>query len=447
MAERLSRRRLLAVAGATAIAGCSSSDTPSDETTTEEPQSPEYDVTVDHDVESWDGYDPEWESPTTSPVETEVSAEILVENLEIPWDLSFAPNGELFITERVGRIKTFADGEVQEVAEPADAIDGGSVEPGAEEGSWWVEGGEGGTLGVAAHPSYPDPPLVYAYYTYEEGDERYNKVAYFDVSADDPSRHAETIIDGIPADSYHNGGRITFGPENYLWVTCGDAGEKPLAQDRDSLAGKVLRLKPDGDAAPDNPNDGDPRVFSYGHRNPQGITFLPDATPVADEHGENAHDEVNVLTPGGNYGWPDIREEGEEYLDPDVHPPVVNTGNETWAPTGSVFYTGDGVSAWQNRLVLGTLAGQHVNVVTLSQPDRDLPPAENGRRFDDDFYDDSYTATSHKTFEDELGRVRHVEQGPDGALYGVTCNRDGRADGDFPTERDDVLVRFTPEEE
>ena len=441
MSERWSRRRLLALAGATGLAGCiSSRPTGSDPNTSEQP---DYDLSVSHDLSSWGRYDPDWESPTASPVETPVATEVLVENLEIPWDLSFAPNGELFITERVGRIKVFDGGEVRAVTRPADAIDAGSLDPGSDESSWWVEGGEGGTLGVAVHPAYPDPPVVYVYYTYEDGDDRYNRVAYVDVSADDPSATETTIVDEIPADSYHNGGRLTFGPENYLWVSTGDAGEKPLAADPESVAGKILRVTPDGDAAPKNPAVGDPRVFSYGHRNPQGVTFLPDGTPVVDEHGPGGHDEVNVLMPGENYGWPAVRDE-EEYPGSGVEPPVANTGSDTWAPSGSVFYTGDALPQWRNRLVLGALGGQHVNVVTLSQPNRDLPPADRGRRFNDDFYDDRYTATSHKTFEDELGRVRHVEQGPDGSLYAVTCNRDGRAGDGFPTERDDVLVRFTP---
>ena len=448
MSERCSRRRFLALAGATGLAGCTSSQsTGSDPTTTGRSDAPDYDLSVAHDLESWDRYDPDWESPTASPVETAVEAEVLVENLEIPWDLSFAPNGELLITERVGRIKVFDGDEVSEVGRPADAIDAGSIDPGSEESSWWVEGGEGGTLGVAAHPGYPDPPVVYVYYTYEDGGDRYNRVAYVDASADDPAETETTIVDEIPADSYHNGGRLAFGPENYLWISTGDAGEEPLAADPESLAGKILRVTPDGDAVPGTPDAGDPRVFSYGHRNPQGVAFLPDGTPVINEHGPAGRDEVSVLTPGANYGWPDVRD-AAEYPGADVHPPVANTGTtETWAPSGSVFYTGDALPQWRNRLVLGALGGQHVNVVTLSQPDRGLPPADRGRRFDDEFYDDRYTATSHRAFEDELGRVRHVEQGPDGALYAVTCNRDGRAGEGFPTERDDVLVRFTPVEE
>ncbi|NHN48241.1 PQQ-dependent sugar dehydrogenase [Halostella sp. JP-L12] len=444
MSERWSRRRFLALAGATGLAGCVSAGSPgSDRTTAEQPN---YDLSAPHDLASWDRYDPDWSSPTASPVEAAVETEVLVENLEIPWDLSFAPSGELFITERIGRIKVFDGDDVREVTRPADAIDAGSLDPGSDESSWWVEGGEGGTLGVAVHPAYPDPPVVYVYYTYEDGDERYNRVAYVDVSADDPEATETTIVDGIPADSYHNGGRLTFGPENYLWITTGDAGEEPLAADPESVAGAVLRVTPDGNPAPGNPGVGDPRVYTYGHRNPQGVTFLPDGTPVVDEHGPGGNDEVNVLVPGHDYGWPDAREV-DEYPADGVHPPVANTGNATWAPSGSVFYTGDALPQWRNRLVIGALGGQHVNVVTLSQPDRDLPPADGGRRFDDEFYDDRYTATSHTTFEDELGRVRHVEQGPDDALYGVTCNRDGRAGDGFPTERDDVLVRFTPGEE
>jgi len=449
MHDRWSRRRFIAVAGAAGLAGCSSSNpsttntsTGTGTTTTAEPQPPDYDLSTDHDAESWGRYDPEWEAPSSSPLTGDVGTEILVENLEIPWDLSFTGNGEVFITERVGRIKSFADGEVQNVTAPVDAIDAESVEPGEEEQTWWVEGGEGGTLGVAAHPDYPDPPVVYAYYTYQDGDNRYNKIAYFDVSADDPSRRAGTLIDGIPADNIHNGGRITFGPANYLWVGTGDAGRKPLARDPESLAGKILRLTPEGDPAPDNPDVGDPRVYTYGHRNPQGITFLPDASTVIDEHGPSAHDEVNLLAAGDDYGWPDVRTREEYEANEDVHPPLMNTPRSI-APSGSVFYTGDAVPEWSNRMIIGTLTGQRIHVVTLTPEGTERPPTEDGTPFDAGYFDDAYTATSHRAFENELGRVRHVEQGPNGELYAITSNRDGRSREGFPTERDDVLVRFT----
>jgi glucose/arabinose dehydrogenase len=406
---------------------------------------------LSHDIADWEHYDPEWESPTSSPLDGDINTEIVVENLEVPWDLAFAPTGELFITERVGRIWKFDEGDISKVYEPPNAIDAGSIPPGSEDKSWWVEGGEGGLLGIAVHPAYPDPPYVYVYYTTTKFGGRKNRVVRFDAEADDPATTEEVVVKAIPGEKYHDGGRISFGPRNYLWITTGDAGVEDRSQDTSSLAGKVLRVTAEGDPAPGNPDlpgsNADPRIFSYGHRNPQGVTWLPDGTPIVTEHGPSAHDEVNVLQPGHNYGWPLAREE-DAYLEHDeVHPPVVNTGNETWAPTGCIFYTGDGVPQWSNRLVVGTLKGQHLNVVTMTPPGKELPPRddEDARLFDDDWYDRSYTATSHKTFRDEFGRVRLVTQGPDGYLYAITSNRDGRPTGDFPTDRDDVLVRLSAE--
>ncbi|MFB6171429.1 MAG: PQQ-dependent sugar dehydrogenase [Haloarculaceae archaeon] len=435
------RRRYLAALGTALAAGCTAPSL-----TGENTQSPSGNAgsgSVDHTPPA--GAD--WEAPSTSPTTASVSPTRLVENLEIPWDLSFAPNGDLFITERVGRVARFDGDAVRTVARPSDAIDAGSLQPGSDKRPWWVDGGEGGTLGVATHPAYPDPPFVYVYYTTKSGGKKHNKVVRYDAEADEPESTAEVIVDGIPANLYHNGGRLVFGPRNYLWVTTGDAGEPKKAQDPGTLNGKILRITPDGDPAPDNPGLDDPRVFSYGHRNPQGVTWTPDNVVLETEHGPSGHDEMNRLIAGDNYGWP-VARTADAYRDnPQFHRPLLNSGSApSWAPTGCVFYTGDAVPAWTNRLVVGTLVGQHINVVTLTPPDGQLPPLDgDSRRFQGDWFDDAYVATSHKLLKDVLGRVRLVTQGPDGALYAITSNRDGRANGKFPREVDDVLVRFDAE--
>jgi glucose/arabinose dehydrogenase len=458
---RSDRRTFLAsvgLAGLAGVAGCvsgpgddgsSPSQTPSNRTSVTTVDEDEYDLSVSHDVEDWDAYDPDWQHPVEPPA-LDVETETVVEGLKIPWDLSFAPNGDLFISERPGRLLRYDAGTVESVASPEDIVDATAIDV-DDEGGWWAAGGEGGLMGTAVHPNYPDVPVVYAFYTYtEEGsDDKQNKLVYYDLGTDD--REATTLIDGIPGETYHNGSRITFGPANYLWVTTGDAGLPGDAQDPSSLVGKVLRLNPDGSAPADNPDlGGDPRVYTLGHRNPQGITFMPDATAVENEHGPSARDEVNVLTPGENYGWDDEdgRARGSEtYPGTDYARPVVNTGPaETWAPPGSVFYTGDAVPSWRNRLVVGGLTSQRLNVVTVYPTDGEPASAENGgQRFDADWTDDEYSAVHHTALENELGRIRHVEQGPDGALYAVTSNRDGRAEG-FPVEGDDRLVRIRPAE-
>jgi len=460
---RPSRRDFLALAGAgitASVAGCSSDGTgPGGNGNDSSPIGGDYgadipyDVTATRDRSAWDGYDPEWTAPTTSPLETSLETEILVENLEVPWDLSFG-NGTLFITERVGTVKAFEDGAVRTVTNLEEAIDGGSVDPGSDEQSWWVDGGEGGTLGVAAHPSYPEPPLVYVYYTYIAGGNRYNRVHAFDVSADDPNEESWVIVDRIPGEKYHDGGRIEFGPRNKLWITTGDADLRAAAADPATIGGKILRVNPDGSVPADNQQfDGeyDPRVFTYGHRNPQGIVWLPDGTPIATEHGPTpGRDEINHLVGGDYYGWHTEEEmvrDPEQYADADesVHRPVYSTGRGgSVAPTGAVFYTGDAVPSLTNRMIVGGLISQQLIVATITPDGQAVPDLEDGETVDAAWTDDHYTATIHTTFKNRLGRIRHLEQGPDGGLYVITSNRDGRAEGKFPTEQDDILARITP---
>jgi glucose/arabinose dehydrogenase len=441
----LSRRHFLALAGAGAIAGC---QTGSD---TSETPTPQPTVKDEYDHPTPDP-DPSWEAPTTAP-ETEIQVETLIENLEIPWDISFSGTGELYMTERTGRVLRFDSGEISEVVRPVDAIDAGSIAPGSDEEPWWVTGGEGGTLGIAVHPEFPDEQWVYVYYTAGDEDSKENRVARFDVGANDPASSEEVLVDGIPAANIHNGGRLRFGPDENLWVCCGDAGEGANAQDLSSLGGKILRISPAGKAPSSNPElGGDRRIFTYGHRNPQGIDWLPSGVPIASEHGPTNRDEVNVLLPGRNYGWNEVRGVADDPSDAfdtyaereDVTPPLVNTGPGVgWAPTGATFYTGDALPSLQNRFIVGGLISQSLWAVTLTPPESDLPPLAGGTRYDAEWTHDAYTATAHRLLRDEIGRIRHVAQSPTGELYAITSNRDGRAKGQFPRASDDVLVRLT----
>jgi len=433
------RRQVLVTLGATGVAGCLSEDS-----TEETP-----DTAEDNYQHPTPADDPSWEPASGSPLQADLAVETLVENLEIPWDVTFSPDGEMFLTERTGTVLRFDSGDVATVTRPEDVIDAGAVEPGTDERPWWVDGGEGGTLGIAAHPD-PNNAYVYVYYTANGGDRR-NRVVRYDVSASNPAETVEPIIDDIPADNIHNGGRIAFGPDDNLWVCTGDAGNGDRAQNLDSLGGKILRVSPDGEPLESNPDlDGDPRIFTYGHRNPQGIDWLPSGVPVVTEHGPTARDEVQILRPGGNYGWNDVRggPDDSEYRSyttrDDVVPPLVNTGGSSWAPTGATFYTGSELSAWHNRYLFGGLISQCLYVLTLTPPGVEPPPTDGTSwRFDASWLDSAYTATVHRVLEDEIGRIRYVTQSPDGHLYAITSNRDGRADGPFPREQDDVLVRIT----
>ncbi|WP_331236057.1 PQQ-dependent sugar dehydrogenase [Natronorarus salvus] len=385
----------------------------------------------------------------------DASFDVLVRNLEIPWDVTAVSTGELFLTERTGRVLRLDGDELSALAEPDDAIDAEALDPGAEDAPWWVEGGEGGTLGVAADPRYPEPAFVYVYYTSEEG---VNRVVRFDVDAEDVEGSREVIVDGIPAETTHNGGRIAFGPDDRLWICTGDAERLDETRDPASLAGKVLRVTAEGGPAEGNPDLGsgaDPRVYTLGHRNPQGIDWLPDGTPVIAEHGPGARDEVNVLIPGGDYGWPDARgPPGDEQEGPydefeGVVPPLVNTGpRTTWAPSGLCYYGESAIPEWEGKLLVAGLRSQRLNVVAVAESDD--PPeieGEDATRYDEEWYYEGYTAASYSALAGALGRIRHVEAGPEGELYAITSNRDGRTDEDdpFPTDRDDVLVRLTGE--
>lgn len=447
--ESLSRRQLLALS-TIGLAGCTSTEEPFDSGTksgsSRQTATPEYDASLAHDETTWAGYDPEWSAPTTA-AEPDLSVDVLAENLEIPWDISFGKTGDLFLTERTGQVLRYRDGEVTPLFAPASAIDAGAVEPGSDKESWFLDGGEGGTMGIEVHPNYPDVQLVYVYYTAETDGEPVVRLGAFDLQSDTPGEPVDILIEVTARQgtntNIHNGGRIRFGPANYLWVTTGDAGNSELATDPNSLAGKVLRVTTDGEAAPNNGDAGDPRVFTIGHRNPQGLSWLPDVTPVANEHGAGP-DEISALEAGVEYGWPEARGP-DEYEGTDYRRPIASSRVEgaTWAPSGSSFYRGDAAPTLQNRLLVGTLAYQRLKAFTLTPPEGELPDlGETGQRHDEAWLDERYTVTSHDLLVDELGRVRHIEEGPDGALYAITSNRDGRASGQYPLERDDVLVRI-----
>lgn len=435
------RRYLRRIGGAlslSAVAGCAGERVDRVTTTVGDEL---YDVSVNHDATAWPEYDPGW-NPPTAPPPTDYGVDVLAENLAIPWALDVAPSGEVFLSERVGRISRYEDGELRPVAAPNDLIPTEAVAPGSDDSRWRLRGGEGGLLGLAVHPTYPDPPLVYAYHTAEAEAGRRNRVVAFDgLSGDGPW----PVVDGIPAHTFHNGGRLAFGPANYLWVTTGDAdpGVETPERTRDpaSLAGSVLRVTPTGAPPADRDWAGDARVHTYGHRNPQGLAWLPDGTTLAAEHGPGGGDEVNVLRQDGEYGWPEVRA-GDgfgSYAGTDYVPPVATAPD--WAPSGATFYTGDDVSGLRNRLLVGGLRSQRVVALTLS-PD----PLGDGydESHDADVLDGAYRAASTPLFEGRFGRIRTLEQGPDGELYALTSNRDGRAGDGFPTDRDDRLLRIRP---
>ncbi len=325
----------------------------------------------------------------------------VVTNLSIPWELAFVDETTFLVTERSGTVRVVEDGQLRD--EPVLRLDA-------------VDRGEGGVLGLALHPEYPDQRVAFVYYTAGDG----NRVSRFDIADDLTLSGERAIIDGIPAARNHDGGRIAFGPDGHLYVATGDAGDPDLTPDLGSLAGKILRLTAEGDVPDDNPFPGSP-VWSYGHRNPQGLAWTDDGTMFATEHGPSgefglrAHDEVNRIERGGFYGWPFLAADvaaagGTPPVEP--IPPVAHSGDDTWAPSGVAVVDGpDGPS-----LLVAALRGEAL------------------LRFDLD--GDAVAPRGAEV--DGLGRLRIAAVGPDGCLYLGTSNTDGRGD---PRDGDDRILR------
>ena len=336
----------------------------------------------------------------------EVVAEVIAKELKSPWALAIADDGRIFVTEREGIVRVIRDGEVQ-----ASAYLDMEVAP----------EGEAGLLGLALDPDFQSNGHLYVYYTYKNpsGALRNRVVRWED--AGEKGQNPTVILDDMPGGRIHNGGRIKFGPDGKLYVTTGDASANALAQDLNSPAGKILRINGDGSIPNDNPFPNSP-VYSYGHRNPQGLAWHPTTGELfATEHGPVGGDEVNRIVAGGNYGWATVS--GSD-SDPRFRDAALNSGIETWAPSGAAFYSGDVLPPqWQGRLVFGALRGQRIMWVDFLPPDYQQVQEQNF------------------LFARQYGRIRDVVLGPDGYLYFITSNLDGRG---RPRQEDDLLLRIAP---
>ena len=343
---------------------------------------------------------PSQPTPTDSPSEPDGSDDnqggapealgALVEQLEVPWGVDFLPDGDAVVTERMS-------GQVLLVTP-----DGASSRLGAI-GSVAPQG-EAGLLGVAVSPDFDTDQTLFFYLTTASD----NRVISAPVNGDQLGEPT-VVLDGIPAGFIHDGGRIEFGPDGYLYVTTGETGNPELAQDPDSLAGKILRITTDGEPAPDNP-DADSPVWSLGHRNVQGLAWDDEGRLWASEFGDSDWDELNLIEKGGNYGWPEVEGTGggPDFIDPQLVWPV-----EDASPSGLAFADG--------RLWMGALRGHRLWRI-------DVSPA--GR------------ASQPKAFlTEDYGRLRTVATAPDGLLWMTTSNRDGRGD---PTPDDDRVLLIQP---
>ena len=352
--------------------------------------------------------------------------ETVAENLNIPWAIDFAPDGRIFFTERsggettgttrVGTVRIIEDGNLLD--EPALTLT--------------VERREGGVLGLVLDPNFEENHYVYVYYTKKFAplpkdifSDTFNRLSRF-TESENKLENENILIDRIPGSTTHDGGRINFGPDGKLYATTGDTKIPELAQDLNSLAGKLLRINSDGSIPEDNPFENSP-IFSYGHRNPQGLDWDKSTGKlVSTEHGPSGEygwqgrDEINIIESGKNYGWPYIsgNMEDQKYVSPIYH-----TGQEmTWAPSGGSFYNSDKFPDWQGKFFIATLYGKHLRIL-------DLDLEEN-------------KVISNEIFlKDSFGRLRDVVEGPDGNLYVLTSNQDGRG---TPALNDDRILKITP---
>ncbi len=332
----------------------------------------------------------------------DLNSDVIVDGLNNPWEIVFGPNDDIYFTERDGRIWKMSESGVAKVIQTFPKS--GSV--------------EGGTLGLALHPNFEENNKIYVYQTNLELEFYQNKVFSFEVN-DDTLSNKQLILDGIPGAPWHDGGRIKFGPDQKLYISTGDAINPDWSQDLSSLAGKILRINSDGTIPDDNPFDSSP-VFSYGHRNPQGLAWSTDGLFLSSEHGPSGelgygHDEINLILKGKNYGWPNIV--GDSSEDSFVNP-IIHSGESTWAPSGMVFFDSEKISDFTGKFLVGTLRGEHLMVMDIAN--------------------DGSLISLEKMFDGEFGRIRTAQMSPDGNLYLLTANGN-----------DDKIIRIseTPLEE
>ncbi len=347
-------------------------------------------------------------SPQT---QSSFKVETVIPNLEVVWSIVWAPDGRMFFTERPGRVRVFENGKLR--AQPAFVVP--DVEP----------RGESGLMSIALHPQFASNHFVYLSYAYNSNGQLVRVVRYRETPNGFVDR--KVIIENVPAAQFHAGCRLRFGPDGKLYVTTGDATDRQIAQQLNSLGGKILRLNDDGTVPSDNPfvgrSDARPEIFAYGSRNSQGIDFQPGTNLLWEtEHGPSGFDgpgggdEVNIIERGKNYGWPVIHHRDTRA---GMESPILEY-TPACAPGSGMFYRGSQFPQFKGNFFFGCLRGERIIRVVA-----------NGRQ----------VVSQENLLEGKYGRIRDIAEGPDGYIYFSTSNRDGRGS---PATDDDRILRLVP---
>ena len=322
--------------------------------------------------------------------------EIIAEGLQAPRSIDISKDGRIFVSEKRGSIRVVDNGTL--LTEPVGDIKAENI-------------GDAGLLGLTLHPNFTQNHLFYVYYTYSNSTGLFNKVLML-TESNNRIIDSKTILDGIPSDEYRDGGRIKFGPDGKLYVSTGDASIPELSQDLDSLAGKILRTNEDGTIPQDNPFSNSP-VYAYGFRNVQGLAWAPNSEALySSDQGGTGNDEINLISPGKNYGWP--HEECNSSDDDNRYTPPVLCFNPSLEPSGIAFAFSNKLG-YQNHLIVATLKGSHL---------RDI----------------DFDSGSQNTILVGYGRIIDLVESEDGSIFVLTSNTDGRA---LPQQGDDKILRLT----